>query len=202
MKDKRLLIEKLKNQGFSSKIINAFREVDREKFVPKEEKHLAWKDIPLSIGYGQTISQPQTIAFMLELLEVGDNQKILEVGCGSGFVLSLLAKSSKSGKIYGTEIIKELAERARNTLSEITQKSKIKVAYTPEKLGWPEKSPFDRILVSAAAEDVPKKLLNQLAENGILVCPVKNSIVKIKKTNGKIGKNEEHYGFMFVPLVE
>jgi protein-L-isoaspartate(D-aspartate) O-methyltransferase len=100
---KRNLLKHLKNKGFSEKLLHAFESVEREKFVPEEYQDLSYEDVALPIGYDQTISQPYTIAFMLRLLNVVDGEKVLEVGSGSGYVLSLLSELNPKGKIFGIE---------------------------------------------------------------------------------------------------
>src|SRR3989339_704639 len=104
---KEQLLQSLEDSGFPKKIRRAFERVDRELFVPEDQKKFAWEDTALPIGFGQTISQPQTIASMLLWLNLQDGQKALEVGCGSGYVLALLAEIVKNGEIYGTEIVRE-----------------------------------------------------------------------------------------------
>src|SRR6056297_755840 len=146
---------------------------------------------------------------MLMLLEIpldkkkGDIERILEVGSGSGYVLALLNEliSNKKNKIYGIERIKELVDKSNKVLKSEINKGDIEIIHGDGSKGLPEKSPFDRILVSARCKTIPQKLVNQLKCNGVLVAPVKNSIIVIKK---KYPKNEiiEYPGFSFVPLVE
>ena len=169
------------------------KKIDRKKFVPKEYESLAYEDIALPIGYGQTISQPSTIAFMLGLLEINSNQKILEIGSGSGYVLALLSQAADNLDIYGVEIVPELVDRSKKLLKDIDN---IKIFNASSELGLKTKAPFDRILVSASAKEFPKELISQLKEDGIIVCPVKNSIIKYKNKN-----IEEYPGFAFVPLI-
>lgn len=191
------LIGNLKAQKFSKKILSAFEGVNRSKFVLSKHKQEAYEDVALPIGAGATISQPYTITFMLALLDVKNNQKILEVGPGSGYVLALLSVLSPDGKIFGIEHISELANRSKKILE---GKANISVICADGSKGLEKEAPFDRILVSAAAEEIPKKLIWQLKVGGILVIPVKNSIVQIKKqkTGNKV---KEFPGFAFVPLV-
>jgi protein-L-isoaspartate(D-aspartate) O-methyltransferase len=196
--NKKELIKSLRRRGFSEKIIRAFEKIKREEFIPEEEQKYAYEDIALPIGYMQTISQPYTIAFMLDLLELKDGQKILEVGSGSGYVLALISQISKNGKIFGVERIKELAENSRKKLEKYKN---IKIIHGSGFRGLKEEAPFDRILVSASARSIPEALIRQLKYNGILVIPVRNSILKIKKTK-KGSKIDEFPGFVFVPLIE
>jgi len=171
------LIQSLKSRNFPRKILEAFEKVPREKFIEEKYKTHAYEDIPLPIGNKATISQPYTIAFMLNLLELKKGQRILEIGSGSGYVLALLAEITK-GKIFGVEIIKELAEKSRKVLKSYNN---ITLINKSGKNGLIEHALYDRILLSATAQAVPNNLITQLKKEGILVAPVKNSIVKIKK---------------------
>ncbi len=197
-KRKNNLIEALRNQGFKENMIKAFEEVEREEFVPDSYRSMAYENIALPIGQGQTISQPSTIAFMLELLNVQNGQKILEVGSGSGYVLALLSAINPKGKIIGTERIEELVNSSKEKLGEYKN---IEVFYTPNFIGFEKHSPFDRILVSASAQEIPQELIEQLKTNGVLVLPVLNSIMRVEKTK-KGNKVQSYEGFAFVPLVK
>lgn len=194
------LIRNLRRQKFPEKIVKAFEKVNRKDFVPKEQQISAYEDKPLPIGEGQTISQPYTIAFMLMLLELDSDkkQKILEVGSGSGYVLALINEISKNSELYGVEVIKELSEKSKQALKD---KKNIQIFHKSGKEGLPEKAPFDKILVSAAAKQIPQKLTQQLKLGGILVVPVRNSIMCIKKFANE-NQITEFPGFAFVPLVD
>lgn len=190
--DKKELISDLRDQGFSEKIVKAFEKVDRTKFVSSEIKEYAYKDTSLPIGEGQTISQPSTIAFMLEMLDLKNKQKVLEVGSGSGYVLALLSEII-DGEVYGIEIKKSLYKEAKKKIN-------VPIYLRDGRKGLPEKAPFDRIIVSASSKDVPENLYEQLKMNGVMVIPLKFSIARVKKT--KIGmKIKEYPGFSFVPLI-
>lgn len=191
------LIKTLETGGFSEKVIGAFQKVDRKDFVPDDMKKYAYADDALPIGYGQTISQPSTIAFMLTLLEIKDRQKIMEVGSGSGYVLALMNEISRNSEIYGIERMVALAGRSFSILK---KNKNIHLKNADGSKGLPQNAPFDRILVSASADEIPKELVNQLKEGGILVAPVGNSIIKLRK-NKKI-EMEEYPGFAFVPLIK
>ena len=200
-KSKQLLIESLKKKGYSESTISAFEKVKRENFVPEHLKSYAYEDIALPIESGSTISQPSTIAFMLSLLDLHYGQKVLEIGSGSGYVLSLISEIIKSGKIYGLEINKRLAIKSKELLS---KDSNIEIFNKSGSLGFSSLAPFDRIIVSASFSDlrIPLSLLEQLSPNGILIAPVKSSIFKIiKNSDGKLIK-EEFQGFVFVPFRE
>lgn len=193
---KKELLEKLNKHGFSLEILRAFSKVKREDFVPLDSKQSAYEDIALPLEKGATISQPYTIAFMLNLLELKRGQKILEIGSGCGYVLALLSEIT-SGNIYGVEIIKSLAEKSKRYLKEY---GKIKIYVDDGSLGLKMNAPFDRILISASASKMPEDLYGHLNPKGIMVVPVKNSIWQIKKKNGKIIR-KEFPGFVFVPLI-
>lgn len=179
---------------------SAFTSIDRADFVPEDYKVEAYEDYALPIGFDQTISQPTTIAFMLELLNLEKGNEVLEVGFGSGYVVALLSKIvGPQGKIYGVEIIPELVKIATDNLKKYNF-TNVVIQEAGDDLGLTAHSPFDRILVSAAAEEIPQELLTQLASPGVLVMPVQNSIIQVVKTaDGKISKRE-FPGFQFVPL--
>ncbi len=192
------LINYLKNENFSKSITDAFFKIKREDFIPHNLERFAYENEPLPIGEGQTISQPYTIAFMLDILELKDNQKILEVGSGGGYVLKLISEISQKSEIYGIERIRSLAEKSRQVLLGLKN---IKVYHMDGANGILEKAPFDRILVSASAKSILNELVNQLKDGGILVCPLHSSIIQIKKVKGVLHK-KEFPGFIFVPLLK
>jgi len=200
------LIDSLKERGVlkTKEIIDAFLKIDRKNFVKEEHFAQAYFDIPLATFMGQTISQPYVVAFMLELLQPQKKQKILDIGFGSGWTTCLLAKiSGENSKVYGIEIVPEVFEFGKKNIEKYNfiQKGIVEVFLRDGSKGLPEKSPFDRILVSASTKKIPEELISQLKNNGILVIPDLEGIWKIKKINGKIEK-EYHYGFVFVPLVK
>ena len=194
--DKSELLAGLKAMGYSESIVYAFSRVKREDFVPERFVSYSYDDIAIPLEDGSTISQPKTTALMLSLLELKQEQKILEIGSGSGYVLALISEIIKSGKIYGIELNKRLAVNSKTLLQ---NDSNIEVLSRNGFLGLPEKAPFDRILISAAAEEIPKHLYSQLNDSGIIVAAVKQSIFQIKKQNGVITE-KEFPGFVFVPL--
>lgn len=196
--NKKYLINELKQEGFSERIIDAFQKVNRQDFIPKEFREFAYKNEPISIGFGQTISQPYTIAFMLNLLSLKDGLKILEIGSGSGYVLALLDEIVKDSKLYGIERIKELAERSKKIFKD---KKNIEIIHGDGSKGLKKYALYDRIIISAAAENIPQNLMAQLRFGGIMVLPVNSSIISIEKKyrNNKI---TEYPGFSFVPLIE
>lgn len=178
----------------------AFEEVDRRDFVALNYRESADLDIPLPIGSGQTISQPSTVKMMLEWLDAHPGEKVLDVGCGSGWTTALLAHIvGPKGKVYAVERIVKLKKFGQKNC----RRAGIKNAHfflTGSELGLPEEAPFDRILVSAAAEKIPVELINQLEINGKLVMPVGDSIFEIRKTKSGL-KTTPHQGFAFVPLI-
>lgn len=196
---KKILLERLRSAGYSEYILNAFSEINREEFVNEEDIDYAWSDIALPLGVNSTISQPYTIAFMLNLLELENesNLKVLEIGSGCGYVLALMNSILKDSQFFGLEINKEVGEMS---IQKLKQYSNIKIFLQDGKKGLPEEAPFDRILISAACESNPYYLTEQLKDSGIIVSPVMNSIVKIKKL-GKEASIQEFPGFSFVPLL-
>lgn len=192
---KKKLIESLKKKGFSEEILKAFKEVKREDFIEGTMKRFAYRDRPLPIGENATISQPYTIAFMLDLLDLKDNMKIIEIGSGCGYVLALIDNITKESEVYGVEISSDLVEKSKRYLSDTSVTIINKNGYD----GLEEKQPFDRILVSAAYKEEPIQLLDQLKNEGVLVVPVNNSIIKYTKKRDKVIK-ESHFGFAFVTM--
>ena len=175
----------------SKNTIEAMRKMDRAFFVRKEDTALAYLDTALPIGFGQTISQPYTVAIMLEMLEPRNGQKILDVGSGSGWTTALLAEiSGRKKKVIGLERVPELVRFGQNNLAKYPFPQAEIIEWS--EIGYPREAPYDRILVSAAAESIPQELVNQLSDNGILVMPVGDSLVAVKK---KIG-------FIFVPFIK
>ncbi len=182
------------------RVLKAMREVPRHEFVPDRVKTFAYEDHPLPIGENQTISQPYIVAFMTELLELKGNEKILELGSGSGYQAAILSRVS--GEVYTIEIIEPLAERARKTLEDLGF-SNVHVKRADGFNGWPEEAPFDRIIITFAVPEIPPPLIQQLAEGGILVAPEGDwhqEIVILRKENGKI-KKERSIPVRFVPML-
>ena len=177
-------------------ITKAFYEVDRKDFVAKEYLNEAYDDHALPIGEGQTISQPTTVAIMLELLQPQEGDRILDVGSGSGWTTALLANIVGSrGRVFGVEIQTDLVNMGKKNIEKFSNSSIQK----PKGLGLKDKAPFDRILVSAAAYEIPQELVDQLKNQGVMVIPIENSIVKVVKKEQTL-ETEQMYGFAFVPL--
>lgn len=184
----------------SPKIIKAFQDIDRKYFVPDDFLENIYVDAPFPIGKNQTISQPSTVAFMLELLQAKEGDKVLDIGSGSGWTTALLCNLvGKSGSVTGIERIDELVELGQKNIEQFhTDNCRIKKATT--KLGIAGKM-FDAILVSASAEEIPNELFLQMKIGATLVIPVQNFIFKIKKISEREIKKESYYGFVFVPLI-
>lgn len=204
---KNKLIDDLIKDGFlkSPRLIDAFRRVDRMSFVIDYVKNEAYRNTPLAIGFGQTISQPLTVAFMLELLDVKEGNKVLDVGSGSGWTTALLAELvGENGKVYGIEIIPELYEFGKANVMRYSYITKgIAEMYLGNGLyGLPDKAPFDRILCSAEAREIPEAFKEQLKIGGKMVLPMNNSLWLIEKKTETDFESEEFPGFVFVPLIE
>ncbi len=185
-------------------LIKTFRKIKREDFVLPEMKWEAQGDYPLPIGHGQTISQPFTVAFMLELLQPKKGDKVLDIGFGSGWTTALLAEAvGEKGKVWGIEVVKELKEFGEKNIAQYNfiKKGRVELKCADGKKGWPEKSPFDKILVSAMAQEVPSSLKEQLKIGGRLVIPIREGISLFVK-KGENDWQEKHFpGFAFVSLV-
>lgn len=199
------IVNKLIELGYlkTDRIIDAFSEINRIEFVPKEIELQAEADVALPIGCGQTISQPSVVAFMLELLDPQEGQKILDVGSGSGWTTVLLSYIvGKKGKVIAVERIKELLEMGQKNANKFSfiKEGAAEFYEAGKKLGFPEKAPYDRILVSASTGEIPQDLLDQLKIGGIMVIPIGNSIVFIEKKNEKEFYRESFPGFSFVHL--
>jgi protein-L-isoaspartate(D-aspartate) O-methyltransferase len=185
-------------------IIDAFLHIKREDFVPPDEKDIAYLNTALPIGFGQTISQPLVVAFMLELLKPQKGDKVLDVGCGSGWTTALIAYLVQpQGKVIGIDIIKELVMFAQKNIEkyQLLNKGIVQLIHGDGKLGFKKEAPYDKILVSASSSQIPTELLNQLKTNGRLVIPIKDSIVLVEKMHDNNIKKTEFPGFAFVPLV-
>ena len=182
-------------------IIDAFRTIDRKYFVPDHLVEDAYVDAPLPIGHYQTISQPSTVAFMLERLDPQDGNTVLDIGSGSGWTTALLCYIvGEKGSVIGLERVDALVEQGKQNLSKFRFNSHCHIEKAGEKLGLPGKQ-FNRILVSASADETPEELFSQLNIGGILVIPIGESIFKFTKVSETEINKEEFYGFVFVPLI-
>lgn len=203
------LINLLINDGYlkTPEIIEAFKAVDRADFVPEENKTRAYVNEPLPIGFGQTISQPLTVAFMLELLRPRNGEKILEVGAGSGWQTALLAYivgKESSGKVFAIERIAELKDTAEKNVSkcDFVKKGNVEIILGDGSKGYKKEAPFDRIIAAAASGEIPVAWKRQLKINGRIVAPIENSIVVIDKIAKNKYVKKDYFGFSFVPLVK
>lgn len=174
---KRMVEEQLVRRGIRDpKILDAFRAVPRHEFVPPESNHLAYLDGPLPIGEGQTISQPYIVGLMTELLRLEGNEKVLEIGTGSGYQAAILGELAQ--EVYTVERFESLARTAEMVLKDLGY-TNIQVVVSDGSQGLPAAAPYDGILVAAAAPEVPPPLLEQLADGGRLVIPVGGSAGQI-----------------------
>jgi len=201
------LINSLIRQGYlkSDILIEAFLNIERKEFLPKEFEDQAEANVALPIGYGQTISQPLTVAFMLELLDPRVGQKILDVGSGSGWTTALLAfVVGEKGKVIALERIKELVDLGRRNVKKFgfCEKGIVEFYEADGAEGFPSAASFDRILVSASAEEVPRALKDQLKIKGKLIIPVGNSLHYLEKKDENNFFEEKFPGFEFVPLIK
>jgi len=151
------------------RILTAFLQVPRERFVPEEVREDAYGDFPLSIGEGQTISQPYMVALMTQCLDLKGKEKVLEIGTGSGYQTAILAELSR--EVYSVERIRIFAQRAGELLRKLKYNN-VKILVGNGTLGWKEFSPYDRIIVTAGTKNIPPSLIHQLKEDGIMVIPV------------------------------
>ncbi|MBS1232412.1 MAG: pcm [Nitrospirae bacterium] len=183
------------------RVLDAMQKVPRHLFVDEAMQFKAYDDMALSIGENQTISQPYMVAIMTELLELKGDEKVLEIGTGSGYQAAILAELAK--EVFSVERIASLAGLAEERLHAIGYTT-IHIKIDDGTLGWLEESPFDRIIVTAGAPKVPEPLTGQLSENGILVAPVgdrfSQQLVKMQKIKGTI-MEEFHTPCIFVPLI-
>jgi protein-L-isoaspartate(D-aspartate) O-methyltransferase len=162
--------QQIRARGVSDpRVLDAMRKVPRERFVPSEQEARAYDDSPLPIGQGQTISQPYIVAYMSEALEVSASQTVLEIGTGSGYQAAVLGELAS--RVYTIEIVPELARRAEATLKALGY-ANVEVREGDGYAGWPAHAPFDRIIVTAAPDEVPGPLVEQLAPGGRLVAPI------------------------------
>ena len=194
------LILKLRESGIAnSEVLSALETIPREKFIPENYRNQAYENIALPIGENQTISQPYVVAKMTELLEVKNNHKVLEIGTGSGYQCAILSKLAR--RIYTIERIKNLHEKASKIFDEL-QLTNIVSKYEDGNNGWIEQIPFDRIIFTAATENITNRIFSHIKENGIIVCPIirdnKQVIIKYKRKNDKL-TSEEFDDVLFVP---
>ncbi len=201
------LVNDLIRNGYlkTDALIGAFEHINRIEFVPKELELEAQMDVALPIGYGQTISQPLVVAMMLELLDLHEGQKILDIGSGSGWTTALLAYVvGPKGKIIALETIPALSEFGKKNVDkyDFVKNGTAEFYNLDGSQGFAEQAPYDRILVSAAVNDgIPQALKDQLKIGGKMIIPVRSSIVYLEKKSEEEFYKEEFFGFTFVPFV-
>jgi len=204
---RRRLVSELKARGYirSQMVERAMLTVPRELFVPEDLRGKAYEDRPLPIGHGQTISAPSIAAYMAELLELSEGMRVLEVGTGSGYSAAVLATiAGERGHVWTIERVPELAARAEAILKQLGYGDRVTVIVGDGSLGYGQAAPYDRILVTAASPMVPRPLVEQLAENGVMVIPVGGKegqvLTVVKKEGGQVYEKAD-LEVIFVPLV-
>jgi protein-L-isoaspartate(D-aspartate) O-methyltransferase len=199
-----MVTTQLERRGIRSvNVLDAMRRVPRETFVAVESRLHAYEDRPLSIGAGQTISQPYIVAFMIEALQLKGGDKVLEIGGGSGYAAAVLASIAEH--VYTVERIPELAELARSNLAAAGIRN-VSVRSADGTQGWPEEAPFDAILVSAGAPEIPRPLLDQMAIGARMIVPVGDDptaqdLLRVVRTGPQQYEREWLTGVRFVPLI-
>jgi protein-L-isoaspartate(D-aspartate) O-methyltransferase len=196
----RMVEEQLKSRGVSDEqVLEAMRQVPRHLFVPESRRSQAYHDRPLAIGYGQTISQPYIVALMTCALELSGDEKVLEIGTGSGYQAAVLSRVAR--RVISIECVKELADTAGETLADLGYQ--VDVVLGDGGLGLPREAPFDAIILTAAAPDIPAPLRNQLADGGRLIGPMGSRydqvLVRLRRS-GDTWQQETLGPVIFVPL--
>ena len=194
----------MRDSGYlnDTKVELAIRKNPRHKFVPKSFQDKAYEDIPISLMKNQTISQPSVVSRMTEWLNIMEGQKILEVGCGSGWQTAILSYLVADGEVLSIEMHSELVKFAKENLNRL-EIHNVNVILGDGSLGIPEESPFDRIIITAACKKVPFPLFQQLSIDGLLIAPVgeyPQSLILYKKTSQGIMEIKNQPGYVFVPL--
>jgi protein-L-isoaspartate(D-aspartate) O-methyltransferase len=201
-RQRRQLIETIRERGINDlAVLRVFDLVPRHLFVPDAVQHRAYEDAPVPIGYGQTASQPSLQALYLQLLKIQHDQKVLEIGTGSGYQTALLGHLA--GHVYSVERIRELSARARTVLDDL-HFSNIALLVGDGTIGWSRYAPYDAILVTAASPDVPQALLDQLADGGRMLIPIgdrnEQTLTMFEKTPDGV-QREDITACTFVPLL-
>jgi len=198
---KEILAEKFRVMGISEKIISAFEKIKREDFVPDAYKDEAYEDSPLPVLAGQTISQPTTVMIMLQALELKEDDKVLEIGAGSGYNAALLGEICKKGKIVSIEFVAELADFAKKNIEKARLKN-VEIMQGDGTKGYAKEAPYTKIICTAAIPEIPEEWINQLEENGIIAAPVgpqhEQKMTKLKKLK-KRNEITDLGDFIFVP---
>ena len=202
LRRRRMVEEQIRRRGVTrADVLAALEKVPRHAFVPEEYLDLAYDDRPLPLGKDQTISQPYMVGYMTEALELAPSDRVLEIGLGSGYQAAILAELVSD--VYSVEILPELARRSMRTLSELGY-TNVHVRVGDGRSGWPEESPFNGIMVTAAPEDVPPALLEQLAPGGRMVIPLGAETQELKRIRCSPERGrwdlESLMGVRFVPM--
>jgi protein-L-isoaspartate(D-aspartate) O-methyltransferase len=204
--ERKEMVARLRDRGYltEGRAIEAMLKVPRHLFLPPAIRGLAYEDRPQDIGCGQTISAPHMVAIMVEALEVGPGMKVLEVGAGSGYHAAVLAEMVRpGGKVFAVERVSELVERAKRNLASAGYDD-ITVLLSDGTMGLSEEAPFDRISVAAAAPSVPRPLMEQLAEDGVMLVPVggrgHQELIRIERQGDEFSRSELG-SVVFVPLI-
>jgi len=200
------LLDSLIQQGClkTPRIIEAFKKIQRIDFLPEDIKDLAELNEALPIGFGQTISQPLVVAFMMELLSPKPGEKILDIGSGSGWTSALLAEIvGEKGRVIAIEVIRELKGFGEGNAKKynFTDQGRLKFVFGDGSKGYQREAPFDKILASASAEKIPRAWREQIKIGGKIVTPIGNSIWLFNRKSEKEFEEIEYPGFVFVPLV-
>ena len=198
-----LTTEHIEHRGIRNpEVLRVIRSVPRDEFVPCELRSEAYDDRPLNIGYGATISQPYIVAAMTELLEIQKRHRVLEIGTGSGYQAAVLAELAL--EVYSIEVVPALARSAAETLERMGYRN-IHLLTGDGYRGWPEESPFDRVILTAAPLEVPAELIKQLAPGGRLVAPVgggsEQQLVVLEKSMGGYLSRRIVFPVLFVPMI-
>jgi protein-L-isoaspartate(D-aspartate) O-methyltransferase len=196
------LVDRLRSQGIvDERVLEAFARVPRDVFVPSHLRHQAYEDFALEIGEGQTISQPTVVAAITELAAVGERERVLEIGAGSGYQAAILAELARF--VFAVERLPSLAEAARARLASLGYEN-VSIQVMDGTLGWRAQAPYDAIIVSAAAPAVPEALVDQLCEGGRLIIPVggghTQELVRLVRRGERV-RESRHGRVRFVPLI-
>ncbi len=208
------LIEELVRDGYlkTPSIIDAFTYIDRADFVSEDTKEYAYVNEPFPIGFNQTISQPLTVAFMLELLSPKPGETVLDIGVGSGWQTALIAfivgrermDNNETPLVFGVERISELFESAKNNIEKyhFLEKNLVSVVQGDGHEGLSASAPYDKIIAAATADSIPQAWKDQLKIGGRIVAPIKESIVVLEKKGAMEFEEKSYFGFRFVPLIK
>ncbi|OUJ19390.1 Protein-L-isoaspartate carboxylmethyltransferase Pcm [Methanonatronarchaeum thermophilum] len=200
------LVERLVEKGHitDEKVIRALKTVPRHEFVPKDRKRSSYNDRPLPIGEGQTISAPHMVGILVEKLDLNGDELVLEIGGGSGYNAAVVAELLEDGRVISIERIDELADKARENLEKTGYIDKVSLVVGDGSKGYGEEAPYDRIFLTAGAPALPKPLVEQLKDGGIIVAPVgdmRSQILVVGKKRGNELIQEEWGRCAFVPLI-